>query len=274
MLQHEYIWQIAEHAFPMLREELKNQRRFQTPDEVKALALKMSEARAWNEYLTRTYSSDPRVLVLPIQGPMSRGGWYSLGNDTLISLLESAANDEKYSGAVLKMNTPGGTADSTPALAQAVAEFSKKKPIITSTAYCASAGYYVASQCEEIILENQAASSIGSIGTLLYYENYQKYMEKQGISVEIMRATASTEKARINSLEELTPETRAELQGLLDACQKEFAGAVKRGRVGKITSSEVFTGKMYGVKDAIRLGLADSTGTLQTAIARVLQLSK
>lgn len=234
----------------------------------------MSQARAWNEYLTKVYSPNASVLVLPIEGTMSRvGNWYNLGNDTLISLLESAANDDTYKGAVLKMNTPGGTADSTPALAQAVADFRKKKPIITATAYCASAGYYVASQCDEIIMEDQAASSIGSIGTLLYLENYQKALEQQGIKVEIMRATASTEKARINSIEELTPESRAELQSLLDACQTEFAGAVKRGRVGKITS-EVFSGKMYGTKEAIRLGLADSTGTLHTAVSRVLQLSK
>jgi ClpP class serine protease len=144
---------------------------------------------------------------------------------------------------------------------------------VTATAYCASAGYYVASQSDEIHMEDQAASSIGSIGTLLIYENWTKHLEQQGIAMEIMRASKSQDKGLVNWIEELPDAARAELQALLDACQAEFEGAVKRGRSGKINSEDVFTGKMYSTSQAIKLGLADRKGNLQTAIQRVLQLS-
>ena len=230
-------------------------------------------AKSWNDYLTQVYSTDKNVLVLPVEGEMSRSGYWGYGNEFFIRQLNDAATDSDFKGAVLKMNTPGGTCDSTPAFAEAVANFQKLKPIITQTGYCNSAGIYVASQCDEIIVEDQAATSIGSIGTLLIYENYKKYLEMQGIDMEIMRATASKDKARVNWIEDLSDEARAGLQSMLDACQKEFAGAVKRGRAGKIASEEIFSGKTYNAADAIALGLADGKGDLNFAVKRVLKLA-
>lgn len=274
----QFIWHINEAFLPELQCKLRNPGKapfnLSLPASFHARIEASGIAKAWNEYLTKYYSPEPNVLVLPVQGAMSRSSYWGFGNEFFIRQLQAAAQDADYKGVVLSMDSPGGTADSTPAFAQAVAEFKKVKPIVTSTAYCASAAYYVASQSSEIQIEDQAASSMGSIGTLLIYENYTKYLEQQGISMEIMRAKGSEDKARVNWIEELTPESRADLQSMLDACQKEFAGAVKRGRAGKITSDEVFTGKMYGANDAIKLGLADRKGNLATAVKRVLELSK
>jgi ClpP class serine protease len=274
-LQNHSIWQIDEAYLPTLMARLKGSERPGLPT-LPEQYLKVAQndlARAWNTYLTERYSTDNRVLVLPISGPMSRDSYWSLGNEMLMRLLASAADDPKYLGVVMSMNTPGGTADSTLALAQSVEAFRKKKPIMTATAYCASAGYFAASPSTEIFIEDQAASAIGSIGTLLIYENRTKQLEQDGISMEIMRAKGSQDKARANWIEPLPDSARAELQAMLDDCQKEFAGMVKRSRAGKIKSDEVLTGKMYGADAAIRYGLADRKGTLADAIKRVIQLS-
>ncbi|WP_149242589.1 S49 family peptidase [Dyadobacter sp. 32] len=274
----QFIWHICDAYLPELQFRLRNPGKAPVRSKLPAALenrIKLSGwVKAYNDWFTETHSTDKSVLVLPIEGEMSRGGgWYGYGNDFLIRQLNAAATDTDYKGAVLKANTPGGTADSTPAFAEAVANFRKVKPVVTHTAYCASAGYYVASQSDEIIMEDQAASQIGSIGTLLIYENYKKYLEQEGIDIQIMRAKGSEDKARVNWIEELTPEARAGLQAMLDACQKEFAGAVKRGRAGKITSNEVLTGKMYGVNDALKLGLIDAKGDLASAVKRVITLS-
>lgn len=233
-----------------------------------------SREKAYNNYFTSVYSNDPFVLVLPIEGEMSRSGnWIYWGSELMTKLINAAAKDKDFVGIVLKMDTPGGTADATPALAEAVAEFAKVKPIVTQTAYCASAGYYVASQCTSILMEDQASSSIGSIGTLIVYENYTEQLKMQGRDIHIIRAKGSEDKARINGIEPLSEEGKKALQNAVDVCQKEFAGAVKRGRAGKI-SSESLTGNMYNVSDALRLGLIDGTGDLNTAIKMVKQLAK
>jgi len=276
-LSTQFLWQISEAHLAQLQFKLRVVSKFPfnavLPKSFEAQVKASGIAKAYNDYLTQVYSSDKSVLVLPVHGEMSRDSYWNYGNDFFIRQLNAAAKDGDYKGAVLNMNTPGGTADSTPAFAEAVYNFKKVKPIVTQTAYCMSAGYYVASQGNEIIIEDQAASSIGSIGTLLILENYAKNLEQQGISMEIMRASDSQDKARVNWIEEITPEAKAGLQRMLDACQKEFAGAVKRGRSGKVTAAAM-TGKTFNATDALKEGLADSKGDLAYAVRRVLELSK
>ena len=273
----QYIWQICETHLPELQYKLRNYSKGPVKPTLPASWDQRIQAsgvaKSWNDYLTELYSPDKNVLVIPIKGEMSRSGYWGLGNEFYIRQINAAVKDTDYKGIVLAMNTPGGTADSTPAFAQAVADFKKAKPIITHTGYCASAGYYVASQCDEIIIEDQAASSIGSIGTLLILENYAENLKQQGIDMKIMRAKGSEDKALVNWIEKPTEEALAGLQTMLDACQKEFAGAVKRGRSGKINNS-VLTGKMYGANDALKEGLADRKGGLTSAVKRVIELAK
>jgi len=273
----QYIWQICETHIPELQFNLRSSKApfsHTLPASFDAIVKAGGYEKAYNEYFTQAYSTDKRVLVLPIHGEISRSGYWNYGNDFYVRQLNAAAKDPDFAGAVLDVNSGGGSADSTPELCQAVANFKKVKPINAVSAYAASAAYYIISPCNEIFIIDQAASSMGSIGTLLLYENYVEYLKMQGISMEIMRATASTNKARVNPYEELTPEARAGLQAMLDACQKEFAGAVKRGRSGKITSSEVFTGLMFGLDDCLKYGLADKKGNLADAVNSVLELSK
>lgn len=273
----QYIWQIAESYLPELFLHLRQRRDPQLqvlPKAYDAVVQASGQAKGWNDYLTAVHSPDKSVLVLPVSGAMSREGYWNFGNAFFVRQLNAALKDDQYRGAVLSMHTPGGTVDSTPEFAQAVAAFRAAKPITVATAYCASAGYYVASQADEIHMEDQAVSSVGSIGVLMIYENWKKHLEQEGIHMEYMRATKSKDKGLVNWIEDLPEEARAELQDLLDACQAEFEGAVKRGRTGKITSEEAFTGKMYGTSQAIKLGLVDRKGNLQTAVKRVLELSK
>lgn len=228
--------------------------------------------QAYVEYFTETYGTRKDVAIIPIIGEMSRYSYWSYGNEFLIQCLHKIAASEQYKGAVLKIDTGGGTADSCNIFADAIANF--PKPIVSQTNFCCSAGCFVGFQADEVIVENQAATQIGSLGSLWLYQNYMGYLEKEGIITKIIRAEQTPDKARINPFEELTPELEAEMQQKTTAACKEFHGYVKRGRAGKITSDEVFTGKTYSAKDALRLGLADRTGTLKDAENRVITLSR
>lgn len=210
------------------------------------------------------------VAVIPISGAMSRNGLCGDGNEYTARILEKADSYAKVKAVVLKINTPGGTVDSTEMLADVVKNFSK--PIVAWTPYCASAGYFVASQADAIVMENAVTSEVGSIGVLMVYTDYSKYLEKEGMDVTIFRATGSEDKALINGIEPLTDELKAEIQGDLNECRKVFLGYVKRGRVGKLQSDEVFSGKMYGKKEAVRLGLADGVGSLSDAVKRARKM--
>lgn len=277
-LSTQLIWQYNEAELPALVARLRNPEpqgeRLALPKSYEPAVKASGAAKAWNDYLIDVYSPDKNILVLPVVGEMSRGGsWWNFGNEFLIRQLKAAAQDPDIKGAVLKFNTGGGTADSTPAFAQAVADFKKVKPIVASVASCYSAGYYVASQCSEIFIENQAASGTGSIGTLIIYEGWAQYLKDQGIDMRIIRAKKSTNKAKANWIEELSEEALAELQESCDDCQKEFEGAVRRGRAGKIKSDEVFDGSTFNADRSLALGLVDYKGDLVAATKRALQLA-
>ncbi len=211
------------------------------------------------------------VAVIPISGTMSRDGYCGYGNEHITKLIEVADRDSATKAVVLKVNTPGGTVDSTEMLADTVKNFSK--PIVSWTPYCASAGLFVASQSDLIFLENSVTSEVGSIGVLMVYTDYSKYLEKQGMAVTIFRADGSEDKALINGIEPLTDKLKAEIQADLNACRKAFLGYVKRGRVGKLQSDEVFSGKMYKKAEAKSLGLVDQIGSLSDAIKAARKLS-
>lgn len=268
------VWNLDEAHLPVLMRKLRNpapaQLDLPKPLPQQAANASFDYARYYNEYFTSQYSTDPKVLVLPIQGELTRNSYWTFGYEFLAKQLRSAATDDQYMGAVLKLNTPGGSADGCPVLAEAVAQF--PKPILSWTNYCASAGVFAASGSDEIWMEDSATARFGSIGTLLIYENWVKYLEKEGIAMTIFRADGSPDKALVNAYEELPEQGKQEIMAMVNAARKEFVGYVKRGRSS--VSSEALTGKMYGPRDAIRLGLVDKTGTLDGAVKRVLQLAK
>lgn len=275
----ELIWNINETYSPTLAQKLFK-RMAPTVNDIlpdgyrTKLEVSVDVAKYYNQYFTRNYSNDQRILVLPIIGEMSRYSYWTYGNELLANLLESAKSDGSYSGCVLKISTQGGTADSCAMLADAINNFRASKPLLVQANQCYSAGYFAASQADEIWLEDSAATGIGSISSLIIYENYQKQNEMQGVDVELIRADGGEKKALINPFEPLTDELRAVLKEQANAARKEFVGYVKRGRVGKITNEEVFSGSTYNVKQALELGLADKVGSLAAATKRCLQLSK
>lgn len=209
--------------------------------------------------------------IVSVNGVMSRDGNCSYGNEMIGQFIQLLDKDPEVKGIVLSINSPGGTADSTQELADIVAN--TKKPVLAYVkSMAASAAYYVASQADYIVLSSESTASVGSIGVLMQYTNVAKALEKQGVEAEIIRATKSTDKAKLNSLEPLTDELRQEIVTDLDIAMETFEKYVKRGRASRLTSSEVFSGKMYRAKEALKLGLIDEIGNMKTAYTRIKQL--
>ena len=225
------------------------------------------------QYVADYFRQENGVAIVPINGAMSReGDMCSDGNEQIARYLDILGRDDNTAAVVLKINSPGGTVDSTKMLADMVRNF--PKAIVAWTPFCASAAYFVASQCTEIMVENQTVGGVGSIGVLMVLVNQAKALEKQGIDVQILRADGSHDKALVNGVEPVSEGTMAEIKTMLNTCRTEFVGYVRRGRAGKLTSSDVFSGKMYVPKEAVALGLADRMGTLADAQKRALQLAK
>ncbi len=205
------------------------------------------------------------VAVIPIEGAMSRFGICGMGNEFTARMLAIAAIEPTIKAVVLKGHTPGGSVDSIEMLADTIRGF-PKAIVGYVNGMVASAGVFAFSQTDATVMENSAMAEYGSIGVLNVHVDQSGALEKAGIKVRIYRASESVDKARFNAVEPLTAELAQKMQDELDMAMTLFKGYVRRGRAGKLTSEEVFTGKMYKGKDAQRLGLVDKLGGLGDAI--------
>ncbi len=220
-------------------------------------------------------TSGSKVAVIPIQGTVQkRGGYCSLGTKDLVAQLNAANRDPEISAIVLDIDSPGGQVDGTEELAQAVA-LSGKPVVAYIDGLGASAAYWIASQASSIFISSASTAYAGSLGVLCMNVFQGAFLEKNGYKVEILRSTRAVDKARQNSVEEMTPEVRAAVQADLDQVGETFIEAVQKGRAGKLSTKEdVFTGKVYRGSDALKYGLVDKVGSLQDAVNQAAKLAQ
>jgi signal peptide peptidase SppA len=141
------------------------------------------------------------------------------------------------------------------------------KPIIAQVnALCASAGYWLASACNEIVITQ--SGEIGSIGVYTIHEEISKLLETEGVKETII--SAGKYKVEGNPFEPLGEEAKAAIQMSVDGYYTMFVDAVARYR--GVTSQAVRDGFGQGrvarAPDSIGIGLADRVGTLSETLQR------
>jgi protease-4 len=223
-----------------------------------------------NRLLVGTTKKNGRVAIIPIIGSVTKhGGACSYGMKDYAGMIERANAAASIDGIVLDIESPGGTVDGTPEFGMAVK--SSQKPVVTfGDNMVASAAYWFASQSDEIIGSANNPTKFGSIGTLYIHINKQKLIEDNIGSVEIIRAPQSADKMGLNPIEPLSDEVRNQVIAELKSITSDFHKVVKTGRGDRLNTGDedIFTGKMYSAKEALKLGMIDKIGTLADAIDR------
>ncbi|OIN55426.1 S49 family peptidase, partial [Arsenicibacter rosenii] len=195
----------------------------------------------------------------------------SWGSEDIAGWIMEANNDPAISAIVLEINSGGGQVDGTQLLGEVVR--ASQKPVVAWVAgMAASAAYWVASQAREIVMESETTSEVGSIGVIAMHVDATKALEQEGYKVTIVRSDGSADKALFNSFEPLSEAVINDTKASLNLIRQTFEKTVKAGRPG--ISADVFTGKMYAGKDAIRLGMADRIGYLGDAVRRADLLAR
>lgn len=218
------------------------------------------------------------VAVLPVFGViahrmdqfMAMSGGTS--TERLAADFRAMLADDSVGAIMLEFDTPGGTVDGVPELAAEIFKARGQKPIIAHVnTMAASAGYFLASQADEIVMS--PSSEVGSIGVYAMHEDWSKALDEEGVKVTFI--TAGEGKVAGNPYEPLSEDARADIQKRVDEVYGDFVAAVSKGReVAKSDITKVWQAKMYGAKEAVKLGMADRVGTLEDTIARLMGKSR
>jgi len=178
--------------------------------------------------------------------------------------LRSAVRDSMVNSIVLRIDSPGGTVAGTKDLADDVRRANEKKRVVAYVEdMCASAAYFVASQADQIYVNDMAV--VGSIGTFGVVYDYSARATMEGVKAYLF-ATGSLKGAGTPGTE-LTKEQQAEFQAMVDEMNKYFLAAVQEGRgLTSAAMKELATGGVWIGAEAKRMGLVDGVRTLDAVM--------
>jgi len=216
------------------------------------------------------------VAVIPLRGTMIKFGTMCIyGADEIAAAIDEAAANKKVIGIVLDIDSGGGAVDAVAPLVDAIRRTKAMgKPVVASCDLCASAAYWTACECNEIMADNNISSEFGSIGVMMSFPDYAKYYEKEGIKIHTIYSNLSTyknapfEAAKKGEYDSIKAEE-------LDPLARKFQANVRAKRAGKLNEDieGILSGKVFYAEDALKYGLIDSIGTLDRAIERVREMA-
>lgn len=214
-----------------------------------------------------------RVAIVPLHGTMTKyDTCESYGTSYIAGKIREMADDGNVIGIVLDIDSPGGSSSAIAPMVEAIA-YAKSlgKPVYVHADLCASAAYWVASQCDAIYLDNDL-SEVGSIGAMAVFVDDTAQNPQTGERTLVIYSDESPDKNRSyrDALEGNFDAVQAELRSLVG----KFRSAVTTGRPNINSEAEgVLTGRMFETSEAISLGMADAQKNLAETIEAVFALA-
>lgn len=211
------------------------------------------------------YAEGTIVTGDPGENPLSPSGEV-LGSATLIDALESARTNSNTKGVVLRVNSPGGSAAASEAMWRAVERTAAEKPVIVSMGdVAASGGYYLAAGADSIVANpTTTTGSIGVFGLLMNAESL--FEDHLGITFDGVSTSPYAD--MFSSVKPLDQAERRVFGRTIDQTYQTFLRRVADGRGMEVAAVDsVAQGRVWSGRDAGAVGLVDTSGTLQDAIA-------
>ena len=221
-----------------------------------------------------TITSENHLGVVNIVGTIDSSSQGVNSTDTIKSL-KKAFEAKSAKAVVLNVNSPGGSPVQSDDIWQEIQYLKKQNPEKKVYAVIgdmgASGAYYIASAADEIWVN--PSSLVGSIGVIM--PNYGVNGLAQKLGVEDRTMTSGSNKDILSMTKSINPEQRAHIQALLDNVHDHFIDAVKKGRGEKLKSKDpaIFSGLFWTGDQAIKLGIADKAGNIET-LKRELKVKK
>lgn len=192
--------------------------------------------------------------------------------DSVIGSLQSAFEDKKTKGVILRINSPGGSPVQAGQIYDEIKRLRALHPKTPLYAVvddiCASGGYYVAAGADKIFVDK--ASIVGSIGVLMDGFGFTETMEKLGVERRLL--TAGKNKGFLDPFSPADPEQQFHARQLLEEIHGQFVAVVREGRGKRLKETpDLFSGLVWSGEKSIQLGLADALGSVESVARDVIK---
>lgn len=220
----------------------------------------------YEEIYCKNPAAGNQVAVLyacgSIDDPMSGGG---INSQTIVDQVLEFAKDDNIKALVLRVNSPGGSAFGSEQMWEALETFKATGKVLTVSMgdYAASGGYYISCGANRIFADRYTIT--GSVGIFGLIPNVKGLLDMAGLNV----ITVATNPQAIfpTGMEPLDEAQLAAMQSMVEDGYNLFVSRVATGRHMTVEKVKEFAdGRPLSSAAALRYGLIDDIGTLETAI--------
>lgn len=263
------IWMIedsyAANYLPHLIAYLKGEQ--QTPAaKINPLSIHSQSSSSFDSGPGDNSDEQKQIAVISISGPITKHSQFCgpAGMVEVSQILDACYASEDIAGIILHVESGGGDGMAMRLLNETIARRTKQM-IGFIDDFCCSAAYGIVSGCD-VIVANSEMARLGSIGTYLSLNDYTKQLEKAGIDIITVYATASKDKN--GEVREALKGNMKPLEELANQYNEHFLTTIETNRADHLTETreEWGSGKVYFAEKAKDIGLIDHIDTFNNTL--------
>lgn len=219
-------------------------------------------------------SGKDQIAILYASGAIMPGESFSgIQSETYKKTIRDLKDNDNVRAVVLRINSPGGSADASEEILFELRELRKVKPIIVSFGdVAASGGYYMAMEADSIFAHPSTIT--GSIGVLGMMPNVKKLVNDLGITTDYVNTNENSDFLK-TPFKPLSPTGMKAMTEMTESVYSQFVHHVMKAR--KMSYEEVDSiggGRVWSGVQAKKIGLIDTFGGLNDAIAAAAKKAK
>lgn len=215
-----------------------------------------------------------QIAILYASGTILPGESFSgIQSETYKNTIRDLREDDNVKAVVLRINSPGGSADASEEILYELRELRKQKPLIVSFGdVAASGGYYMAMEADSIFAHPSTIT--GSIGVLGMMPNVKKLVNDLGITTDYVNTNENSDFLK-TPFKPLSPSGLKAMNTMTESVYSIFVKHVMKAR--NMTYEQVDSiggGRVWSGVQAKKIGLIDAFGGLNDAIAAAAKKAK
>ena len=215
-----------------------------------------------------------KVAVVYLEGAITEEDGDGIVAKDVIKTLKKIRKDDDVKAVVLRVNSPGGSADASEQIWHAIQNIKADSiPVVVSMGdYAASGGYYISCGADFIYAEpTTLTGSIGIFGTI---PNVSKLREKIGLDIDEYGTNKHSTLEWNMIYKGMNPEERQIMQSMIERGYDLFTSRCAEGRhVSQDYIKSIGEGRVWLGNKGKEIGIVDEMGNIDDAIAKAVEMA-